>query len=209
MSHPVFLSQLTLNPRHPGTARLLGNPHYLHGAVTEAVGVSRVGAPRWLYHLDHGPSRTQLILQAPVVPDWRHLSRDVAPEERSTEATAYVERINTGDVLNFALAAAPRRRERDTRYETSLTNDEDRLAWLERALEPGAEIQFARVQRLTEISARNPKIIQMTSVEFIGTLKVTRPIPFRSLVLEGVGPGKAYGQGLLRTERPGGGRRTR
>jgi CRISPR system Cascade subunit CasE len=201
MTHPVYLSRLELNPRHHGAARLIGNPHYMHGAVNEAMGVSRVGAPRWLYHLDQTRQETVLTVQSPVVPDWGHLSPSIAPREESKEATSYIEAINTGDLFNFALSAAPRRRNRDTHRETDLATDHERLAWLDRALSSGAEIQYSRIQSIVRISTHNPKPVQMTSVGYIGTLKVTHPIAFRTLVTQGVGPGKGYGQGLLRTER--------
>lgn len=198
--HPVYLSRVVFNPRDRDAARILENRHLLHGVVNTAVPIRIQGAPRWLYQLDETPQRTVLLVQAPIPPEWKHLSERVAPETDDKEITSELEALLNGQTLRFALDAAPRVRRKATRTEAPLPA-ERRLEWLERHLAPGAEVINCRVERTKRITARSRNggvPADHTQVQYSGLLRVTRPSPFRALLVDGIGPDKAYGNGLLR-----------
>jgi CRISPR system Cascade subunit CasE len=205
--HPVFLSRVEFDPRHRDAARLLSNPQFMHGFVNDAVGIAREGAPRWLYYVQHTPRESVLTLQAPVQPTWPEwMDEDVAPSAQTKEITKHLEGITTGREYRFALAAAPRRRDSASKREYPVP-EEDRIPWLRDRLGPAAELGPVRVERTMDVIARSGDSDRMRAinrmVEYSGALKVTSPTLFQALLINGIGPGKAYGHGMLRLARIG------
>ncbi|TDC10587.1 type I-E CRISPR-associated protein Cas6/Cse3/CasE, partial [Streptomyces sp. 8K308] len=108
-----YLSKIRINPRRPQALRLLGNPHFLHGAVL--AGFPGEVAERVLWRVDaDNPRRLHLlVLTQHTRPDWTHLVeqagwpgadgdhfliRDYAP---------LLDRLATGQEYAFRLHASP------------------------------------------------------------------------------------------------------
>jgi CRISPR system Cascade subunit CasE len=199
--HPVYLSRVELDPRNREAARMLDNSHFMHGFVNAAVAIDREGAPRWLYHVEQTPKRATLLMQAPVHPTWPDwLTEYVAPLVETKDITPLLAGLPNGRELRFSLAAAPRKRDPRSRKEYPLPED-DRLDWLERQLRPGAALIVARVERAVDIVARTFQGKTQAvnrQVTYTGALKITSPSIFQTLLTSGIGPGKAYGHGMLR-----------
>ena len=82
--------------------------------------------------------------------------------------------------------------------------DEARLAWLARRAEAAGFVFDESSIRTTEIaplSGRGMKSITVAGSLFEGNLEVRDPERFREAMRNGIGPGKAYGFGLLSVRR--------
>jgi CRISPR system Cascade subunit CasE len=166
-----------------------------------------------------------LLSQSSVFPDWGHLRAGYlvgAPESKNVEAV--YERLVDGQRLTFRLRANPTKRlfEREDTGKpgkrVDLRREEDRLEWLGRratangfalvdaqvrpALEGGkplavANVAVASVQRVTGSKEGGSARITFGSVLFEGLLEVTDRVRFLEALNTGIGPGRAYGFGLL------------
>jgi len=206
--HPTYLARVELDPRDREAAKLASNPHWMHGFVEAAVAIDRQGAPRWLYHLSTSRGVTQLLVQSPVPTRWDHAPHGCIAALEQKEITAFLEGVDTGMVYDFALTAGPRRRNTTARIaegaprEEPLRTDEERLAWLERSLHGAAELLAADVVRVTRSTAELPSgRLPVGHTEFLGTLRVVSRLKLQGAIVDGLGPQKAYGNGLLRIQR--------
>ena len=163
------------------------------------------------------------LVQSIVEPDWGLLaSGPSAPIARSSvkPIDQVLAAITAGDRLRFRLRANPTKRLAHFEPDGSLARrpdgrnkpgprvplitEEDQLAWLERKLDAagGALRQAtARPDRFggRRQTGRKPGIgtITLDAVVYEGVLTVADPERFRDALVTGVGPGKAYGFGLL------------
>jgi CRISPR system Cascade subunit CasE len=197
--HPVYLTRARLDPDHPATARFLQNPYVMQGFVSAAVSAGDAKAPRLLYYAHPAPDNSHLVIQSPVPPTWKHVPFEAVDPE-TEEITGFLENLADGTILRFALAAAPRTRDSET-GKNYPKPEEERLPWLAKQLEPAAVLLDPRIEAVTDCVAYSPRgrpLVFHRQVEFNGSLRITDPDAFRSLLINGIGPGKAQGQGLLR-----------
>ena len=76
--------------------------------------------------------------------------------------------------------------------------DEERLRWLHRHAEKGGfGVEEVRVLEIPARSHRAHRGLTFAGAMFEGILAVTNPGAFREALAEGIGPGKAFGFGLL------------
>lgn len=179
-----------------------------------------------LYRLDHDDSqaRVTLLVQSSVEPAWDYLfARDdyllEAPETKET--TRLYDSIEDGSTFRFRLRANPTKRvfSRDDKLRgkrVDLRSDSERVDWLRRrARSGGFEIatanlegangnQFERLRIIPEGSAFASKGVggsklKLThgSVLYEGLCVVVNSQGFRRATRVGIGPGKAFGFGLL------------
>ena len=177
-----------------------------------------------LYRVEPEPVG-QLLLQSQTEPDWSKLppryiataqdGEEVAGTKRIDEAWQAIER---GQVLRFRLQANPTKRvgaqdspARGKRVE--LVGEEEQIAWLARKgstsgfrlgeLRVRSTVLNVRASALSKSTGRRPNerggMSRLTfgSVLFDGLLEVTDSPSFLTALAMGVGPGKAYGFGLL------------
>lgn len=186
----LILTRLTLNPAHPEAVRSLGDPYRLHSHLAAA-------APgfRPLFRLEGGrPPRVLVASTEPL-----HLHK-LPPGFAQAESKAVgPEHLRAGGLYRFRLRANPVRRL--GRRKEGLLALEDQLAWLEYNLAlRGARllhVREARREGLLRIRKPGETPFSLVSVLYEGILQVENPAPLWRAEKEGIGPGKAFGFGLL------------
>lgn len=195
------------------------DPYAVHQAIWRAFCADRRA---FLYRADvvrtdAGP-RLKALVQSTVKPDWTVLGAVLD----SVESVERELRLAPGDALRFLLRANPTisrkdrgepkftgmdaaafRAERGRRV--ALLDQEGRLGWLARkADQAGLAVRGVRSSNEKPWSwSRGDRSIRFDGVDFEGTATVVDPARLRDALVDGVGPGKAFGFGLLSLARVG------
>lgn len=169
-----------------------------------------------LYRLEHDPRKgtLQLYVQSRMLPDWstiepRALAADGMPNPSVKDVSAVYAQLGAGRMLRFRLRANPTRKiDTKTRADGSHSNGrrvplhrtDEQLRWLERK---GAEFGFELI-RAGVVASGAAEWLHSSStnrtlqgVLYEGHLRVTDGARFQDGLARGLGPGKAYGFGLL------------
>jgi CRISPR system Cascade subunit CasE len=223
----MYLSRLWLNPRSRNVSRDLANVQELHRTVMSAfppAGAVGEGARErfGVLHrldLDRRQGRLVLYVQSGEQPDWSGLPPDYLLPEPGLEnpAVKSVDKayhgLKSGAVLAFSLKAnatrkidtktGPDGRRRHGRR-IELVQEEDQVAWLRRKGEQGGfQVLSVRVAGPTKEKGHRQQRgavispLTLAGVVFEGRLRVTDSEKFSQSLTRGIGPGKAYGLGLL------------
>lgn len=211
-----------LDPRSTAVVRDLRDPEGVHtrimGAFPSVLDPEQKARAYFgvLYRLedDRRSGRLLLYVQSHIKPDWSILSKgylaDMGMENPAVKEIdpAYA-KIGEGRRLRFRLRANPTRKidtksgpdgQRNNGRRVPLHGPEAQVAWLARQ---GTRCGFELV-RATIASAGAAERIHghasgrtFQGVMFEGQLVVRDPARFRASLVGGIGPGKAYGFGLL------------
>lgn len=206
----MFLTQFELNTARRGAQALLGSPQSMHAAVL--AGFAHGEAGRVLWRADKLRGTTLLYLLSPSRPDLTHLVEQAGwPTTRTWDTRAYgplLDRLSEGDAFAFRLAANPTRSTRIKEGHRSqrvghVTADQQ-LGWLlSRADRIGIELgsedepRVRVVERGVDVFGRRGARVTLARAVFEGGLVVRDPDRLREAIISGIGPGKAYGCGLL------------
>lgn len=221
----MYLSRLLLNPRSRKVLRDLADCQALHRTVMSAFPSldPPTGAREHfgiLYRLDPDRRREGLLLlvQSRVMPDWSRLPEDYllarpGLENPAVKPVAHIyENIGSNALFAFRLRANPTRKidtktgpdgRRRHGRRVELVREEDQVAWLKRKAQAGGfEVLAVRIRGVTKEEGRKSgpsgSALTVAGVLYEGYLRVTDPRKFLEHSLaRGVGPGKAYGMGLL------------
>ncbi|MCL6622972.1 MAG: type I-E CRISPR-associated protein Cas6/Cse3/CasE [Syntrophobacterales bacterium] len=219
----MYLSRVLLNPRSKAVQRDLADPQELHRTIMSAFPRSEEPgeSPRARFgvlhrlDLDRRQARLILYVQSQLKPDWSALPPDylllrTGWENPATKSVAEVyQTLKAGLVLSFRLKANPSRKidtktgpdgRRRHGRRVELVREEDQVQWLQRKGEQsGFKVLQVRVGGLTKERSRSRQGTAPTlaGVIFEGHLEITDPDLFRQALARGIGPGKAYGLGLL------------
>lgn len=219
----MFLSRLVLDPRSRAVQRDLADCQQLHRTIMAAFPETTPpdhNAREYygvLHRLEVEPAHNRLILyvQSRIQPDWSRLPSGYTlrkPEEKSI--TQSYRALTAGTVLAFRLKANPSKRLIAPRFDpegrqrlgqrVELRREEEQLDWLRRKGEQGGfDLISARVVGHGKEQGRRTRsraVAQLTvaAVTFQGYLRITDADTFYNNSLSrGLGPGKAYGLGLL------------
>lgn len=219
----MYLSLLRLNPASAAVQRDLRDVQALHQRVMSAfpdVLDPEVEARAYfgvLYRLELNRYSGQVLLyvQSRVEPDWGRLPAsyltpaDGLPNPAVKRVDEAYARIREGRVLRFRLRANPTRKidtksgpngEKRNGRRVPLSGLDAQLGWMERkAREHGFELLEATVAA----AGASERVRSYTTgrtfqgVLFEGRLVVRDAGRFREALERGIGPGKAYGYGLL------------
>ena len=179
-----------------------------------------------LYRLDVAARNGSalLLVQSRAEPDWSTIPADYLmprsgsmnnPDTKSLKHLLGA--LQAGQVLRFRLRANPTRKiqtksgpdgRRRHGRRVSLRSEEQQLLWLSRRaglagfrlvpVSPGTELAAVRVGIIEKlVGRRQSRAVTFESVLFDGLLEVTDSEAFRRALCEGIGPGKAFGCGLL------------
>jgi len=214
----VFLSRLILDPRQGAVRRDLGDCRQMHRTVmsgfpqAEDPARARVSF-QVLYRLDvlASAGETHVLVQSKISPDWSTLPEGylLGPDaDRENPACRPLEplwgRIRAGSVLRFRLRANPTRkiedRGRGCGRRVQLLREEEQYEWLARKAEPGGfEMPGPGAVRVVSDRTTGGRSAELVfgSVLFEGHLRVLDADKFREALRCGIGPGKAFGHGLL------------
>jgi CRISPR system Cascade subunit CasE len=219
----VYLSRLLLNPRSKAVQRDLADPQDLHRTIMSAFPQSEEPgeSPRARFgvlhrlDLDRRQARLILYVQSQVKPDWSALPPEYLlplPEvdNPATKSVAEVyQTLKAGMLLSFRLKANPSRKidtktgpdgRRRHGRRVELVREEDQVQWLKRKGEQsGFKVLQVRIGGLTKERSRSWRGPSPTlaGLLFEGRLQITDPELFRQALARGIGPGKAYGLGML------------
>ncbi|MCX2969489.1 MULTISPECIES: type I-E CRISPR-associated protein Cas6/Cse3/CasE [Streptomyces] len=178
----MYLTQFRINAARTGARRLLGSPHFMHGAVNMAFPdlPSREGqGPRVLWRVDHHASgRADLLMVSPARPDLTHLVEQAGwptLDEPGWTTFAYGEFLDSlavGDVWAFRLTANPvhhtrkpgQSRETRTKRTAHLTPPHQVRWLLQRQQRAGFEVTRKPAdQQLTEHGGEHEVIVHNKS----------------------------------------------
>ena len=190
----------------------LANPQRFHGAVEQAFPGER---RRRLWRPDPLGGKLYLLILSEDAPDLSGIEEQFGSGEPG-ETKSYdplLERILPGSVWRFRLAAnptvskappsAPGERGKVQAHITPEFQEE----WIRtRGEKHGFCLQSLQVtgsRWLRFRKGRQGRPVTLLSVVYEGVLQVTDPLLFRQVLTEGIGRGKAYGQGLLTVTKEG------
>lgn len=212
----MYLSQLILDPLNRFARIDLSNPYELHRTLMRGFPTPLPKDERVLFRLEH-PRQSRdnvavILVQSVYAPDWSVLQELESylladPAVKSLDDLVF----QRGQRLRFRLRANPSQRLSKTGNRVGLLHPEEQLAWLERK---GTQAGFRIGQESVLVHAaeerkffadkpegaqaprkKSPLTIQM--VDFEGILEVCDPQTFRQGLLQGIGPAKGFGCGLL------------
>lgn len=219
----MYLSRLLLDSRSRAVRRDLADCQELHRTIMSAFPPtptpdenprSRFGVLHRL-EVDRRLNRLILYVQSLEQPDWSGLPSGYLLGGPAVKQVEKVYRsLKTGEVLAFRLRANPTRKvdkknQKDgPRWHgkrVELRREEEQIAWLRRKGEQGGfALSGVRVQSQVKEHGRRHdgsgagSPLTLTGVVFEGHLRITDADKFfHDSLAQGIGPGKAYGLGLL------------
>jgi CRISPR system Cascade subunit CasE len=204
----MYLSRLVLDPLSRQVQRELQEPYEMHRTLMHAFAAVREESSV-LFRVDaHRRTGVPAVLvQSKEQPHWNFLHRMgrylfVASNETNNPACKSCDpKFTTGQLLAFRLHANPTFKRHGKRL--AWLRERDQLNWLTRK---GDEAGFRLIQALAQPIGMNTARkrdahtnhdLSWFAVRFEGILQVTDPQPFHQALLQGIGPAKAFGCGLL------------
>jgi CRISPR system Cascade subunit CasE len=220
----MYLSRLTLNPRSGYARRDLADVYQLHRTIMSAFAPTAAGAARSslgvLFRVEPEAPLPVVLVQSQQEPRWELPQGYLAPgtNAQSKPIAELLDAIAAGRTYRFRLLANPTRKiarfhETSARMRqgsrVDLRRDADRLEWIKRKgnqhgfqLAQLASGQADAVDVLVrsvprQIGRKDETRITVAGALFDGLLVVDDADGVRNAVVNGVGPGKAFGFGLL------------
>ena len=219
----MYLSRLAINPRSREVQQDLADVYQMHRTVmsafphVEAEGDARAELSV-LYRLETAERSREVLLlvQSLICPDLSHLTRGyLAADSGEVENPAIkdvsrvLQALREGQVLRFRLRANPTRKietkstpdgQRRNGRRVDLRTEELQLEWLSRRAEQAGFALVPAIQGgdvpAVRVGGRRRRV-SLATVLFDGLLEVTDPGLFRQAIAAGIGPGKAFGCGLM------------
>ncbi len=173
-----------------------------------------------LHRIDQKGECTVLYVQSNVRPDWHKLTPGYAIQADDKKIDHLYSAIRKGDRLQFRLVANPTKRagksdegkerfhDPKKRRRIDIRTEEGRIRWLARKGEEcgfrlanaASSDSIVAAEASTERSLsfkHDAGRVTLGSALFTGVLEVTDADAFRTALAKGIGPGKAYGFGLM------------
>lgn len=200
----MYLTQLRLDPRSAQARRDLADPYDMHRTLTRAFVENEIQAPpRFLWRVEPGNAWAQpvLLVQSAHSADWSclqtlpgYLQHGQLPETKSVDVDQL---LHSGDRYRFRLLANPTVTREGKRY--GLVGEDAQLAWLKRQGERhGFAIEAALVTSSNLAGGRKGQArMSLLCVCFDGVLQLANRDLLSRALEAGIGPGKAFGCGLL------------
>lgn len=200
----MYLTRLTLDPRSAQARRDLADAYDMHRTLVRAFVASDAQAPpRFLWRLEAGANlwaNPALLVQSSEPGNWDalqvlpgYLQRPAECKEVDLDSL-----VRSEQRYRFRLQANPTVTREGKRR--GLAGESEQLAWLQRQGERhGFALQGALVSASDLLDSRRkgsaPILVQRACFE--GVLQATRDDALRAALLDGIGPAKAFGCGLL------------
>ena len=201
----MYLSKLTLDPRHLGARRDLADAYEMHRTLARAFAPDESSAPaRFLWRLEpprSGDVPSDVLVQSGMAGRWSVVealdgyTRALQPN-KLVDLDAFV---RAGMEYRFRLVANATVTRDGKRL--GLLSEEEQLAWLSRQ---GGRHGFVVLDvirlastRLGARSGRDRPALTFQSARFEGLLTIEDPGKVASALTGGIGHGKAFGLGML------------
>ena len=202
----MYLSSFLLDMSCPSVRQCLSNAHDMHRSIMSGFGDMNSVEPRKdqgvLYRLWPNDREMKLYVLTHGLPDWSHLSVGFSLQKGPKDISATVDSLSAGRHLSFdliAVASKKQSREGENSRRLFLVNEEARAQWLSRKAEQnGFTVLWVREEGQVKAFLRGKgKDAVNTGVRFRGELCIVDAKLFQNAFCNGIGPGKAYGMGLL------------
>lgn len=204
----MYLSKIELSTMQPGVRAALQDAQKMHRLVSGLYGVRRADAAV-LYRVRTRGSAVSLYLYAncPIDPE-KLLSGMVLAGER--DVTDWLSELAAEQVWNFDFLTMPSKKVAEPSGQNSrrrvLRTQKERIAWLSRKAEQNGftvlEAQETPYEKLCAVhAAEQGGTLYMDAYRYSGMLLIRDAEMFRRAVKQGIGPGKAYGMGMLLLKR--------
>ena len=198
----MHLTRLWLDPLAPRARRDLADPYDMHRTLVRAFVAGEAQLPpRFLWRLETSAAwrDPQLIVQSNQPGNWAWLDEmaDYLKQPVETKAVAIDTLLQPDARYRFRLLANPTVTRQGKRY--GLTSEETQLAWLSRQGERlGFHVEMALVTASDMLVSRKRQTrIQLQRALFEGILQARNVDALGKAIQAGIGPGKAFGCGLL------------
>ncbi|WRS30798.1 type I-E CRISPR-associated protein Cas6/Cse3/CasE [Actinomycetaceae bacterium MB13-C1-2] len=210
----MYLTRMYLNPRRRQTLRMSKDPQVLHAAVESAFPPTE-NRGRILWRLDESASQTALLIVSRDIPSLEHLQEQAGWEtERTWDSREYdplLTRLHKGQRYRFRLTANPthivtgpdgtkrRKAHVSERYQAEWLQERAEsigVKWIDSSTEDESAAPLV-TKRETLRFKRGQNHVTLARVTFEGGLEVIDADALRSVLVEGIGRGKAYGCGLM------------
>lgn len=201
----MHLTQLRLDPHNAQARRDLADPYDMHRTLVRAfVRDERDTPPRFLWRLEAGQDWSQavLLVQSAQPGDWSFLAQapgyllggDGAVNTKAFDPAA---QLQAGASQRFRLAANPTVTREGKRL--GLIGEDAQLAWLQRQGQRlGFDLSTALVSGSDLVHGRKGNArVSLRRVLYEGVLQVRDAQALMDAIVSGIGPGKAFGCGLL------------
>lgn len=198
----MYLTRLQLDLRSAQVRRDLADPYEMHRTLVRAfVREAEQIPPRILWRAEPGSpwSAPVVLVQAEEAGDWSVLAAlptylKVNAETLTLQPEMW---LHAGGRFRFRLFANPTVTRDGKRL--GLTSEEAQLAWLRRQGERlGFAVEAALVSGSELLQGRKGDTrISLLKACFEGRLQVQEPAALMQALRSGIGPGKAFGCGLL------------
>ncbi len=206
-----YLSRVVLNLQRRAGRGLLGSPQAMHAAVLAAFPgrLADRSEQRVLWRLDPAPDAVHLFVVSPEEPDFTHMIEQAGwptlPTWQTRAYRPFLDTLTAGQAWGFRLTANPtcsrpaKEGERSQRY-GHVTVAQQQQWLLTRAAGAGVHLPGEGVvvrEREVARFRRAGGQVTLARATFEGRLLVQDADALRRVLLEGLGPAKAYGCGLL------------
>ncbi|WP_444678648.1 type I-E CRISPR-associated protein Cas6/Cse3/CasE [Halomonas sp. E19] len=200
----MYLTRLMLDPRSTQARRDLADAYDMHRTLVRAFVVDEQDAPaRFLWRLEPGanPWTSPVVLvQSQETGNWDALQALPGYLQRPGESKCLDldELVQPRQQYRFRLLANPTVTRAGKRY--GLPGEAEQLAWLQRQGDRhGFEVKSALVTAsdMLDSQRKGRASIMLQRACFEGLLQVSRADDVRLALVNGIGPAKAFGCGLL------------
>lgn len=198
----MYLTRLRLDPRSVQARRDLANPYDMHRTLVRAfVTGDHEKPPRFLWRLEPVSSWSEpvLLVQSDREGDWSALDilQNYLKKQAETKFLDWQGLLHANSCYRFRLCANPTVTRNGKRY--GLPSEEAQLQWLTRQGERASfRIETGLVISSDVLKTRKANIeISLQRAYFEGILQVVDPMRMTDALVAGIGPGKAFGCGLL------------
>lgn len=200
----MYLTKLKLPLSSPNVRAALHDSQNMHRMVTGFFGTDRKRADLLYRSRIRGVfAELYLYSEQPVNPERLLPGMELVAQR---ELSFWLASMETGQVYSFQLLTAPFKKVAEEGAKNSrrraLRTQEERLAWLERKAEQGGfrilSVQETPGEKKTAVHpAERGGRLTVDAWCYDGHLVITDADAFRRSFREGIGPGKAYGLGML------------
>lgn len=209
----MYLSHLLLDRRNPSVIQSLRNCHDMHRTIMKAFPQDGSVNAREdfgvLYRLMEQERTLTLYVMSEAAPTWDNIRHNGFSEIGCKDISRLPDVFREGRRFAFDLLAQPfkkvSREGANSRRET-LKTPEERQAWMERkAKDNGFRLEWVREEGKNAMSGKHSEekggTLFIDAIRYRGVLIVEDQSKFTRAFVRGIGPGKAYGLGLLMLKR--------
>lgn len=205
----MYLSKLSLDPKHAQVQSEVANRYELHRTLTAQFPGKKRKDIGLLYRIElpdqYCFQPITLLIQTQIEPDWRNIY-DRGMLFKPPQVKVFTTNFSKSEKFYFRLLGNPtaRRKQHDgSRKRVGLYDREDQQDWILRKAQYGGfkvlSLQLADLGLIESSKKKNNQTFQIKhlAVKYEGLLQIIDPEDFKKTFVKGIGSAKAFGFGLL------------